>query len=139
MKIRQNLYLDVPVSDTLETLASRPGTSKSQIVNAALSAYFANRASSELDGMLRPRLDRISREIGQSRRDLEVLLESLSLFIRWQLTVSAPLPEGDHAARAIGNKRFESFIAQVGRQLAGGKRTIADAPSITTPTPEQPA
>lgn len=124
MKIRQNLYLDPAVSDTLEVLASRPGTSKSQIVNAALSAYFANRAAGELDGMLRTRLDRISRDLGQSRRDLEVLLESLSLFIRYQLTVSAPLAEGDHAARAIGAKRFEAFVTQVGRQIAGGKRSI---------------
>lgn len=124
MRIRHNLYLPPELSDTLEMLASRPGTSKSQIVGDALRAYFAARGSRELDDMLRPRLDRISRELGQSRRDLEVLLESLSLFIRYQLTVTAPLPESDAAARAIGRERFEAFVAQVGRQLAGGKRSI---------------
>ena len=124
MKIRQNLYLDPALSDTLELLASRPRASKSQIVSAALRAYFASRAAREVDDMLRTRLDRISRDLSQSRRDLEVLLESLSLFIRYQLTVTAPLPESDGAARAIGRERFEAFVTQVGRQLAAGKRSI---------------
>ncbi len=124
MRIRHNLYLDVTVSDTLEILASRPGGSKSRIVCDALRAWFASRASRDLDDMVRTRLDRISRELGQTRRDTEVLLESLSLFIRYQLTVSAPLPEADHIARAVGRDRFEAFVAQVGRQIAGGKRSI---------------
>lgn len=136
MKIRQNLYLDTAVSDTLEMLASRPGTSKSQIVNDALRAHFASRAARELDDMLRTRLDRMSREMGQIRRDVEVLLESLSLFIRYQLTVTAPLPEGDQAARAIGRERFEAFVAQVGRQLAGGKRTIGGEAPAKLPAAE---
>ena len=124
MRIRHNLYLEVAVSDTLEILASRPGGSKSRIVSDALRAWFASRASRDLDDMVRTRLDRISRELGQTRRDTEVLLESLSLFIRYQLTVSAPLPEADHIARAVGRDRFEAFVAQVGRQIAGGKRSI---------------
>ena len=124
MRIRHNLYLEVALSDTLEILASRPGGSKSRIVSDALRAWFASRASRDLDDMVRTRLDRISRELGQTRRDTEVLLESLSLFIRYQLTVSAPLPEADHIARAVGRDRFEAFVAQVGRQIAGGKRSI---------------
>jgi hypothetical protein len=39
--------------------------------------------------------------------------------------VTAPLPEADAAGRAIGRDRFESFVAQVGRQIAGGTRTLA--------------
>lgn len=128
MRIRHNLYLDAPISETLEILASRRGSSKSQIVSDALRAWFAARASRDLDDVVRTRLDRISRELGQNRRDTEVLLESLSLFIRYQLTVTAPLPDADHVARAIGRDRFEAFVAQVGRQLAGGTRTIGRVP-----------
>lgn len=124
MRIRHNLYLDGALSDTLEILASRPGSSKSRIVSDALRAWFTSRASRDLDDMVRTRLDKITRELSQNRRDTEVLLESLSLFIRYQLTVTAPLPEADHVARAIGRDRFEAFVTQVGRQLAGGNRTI---------------
>jgi len=53
-----------------------------------------------------------------------VLLESLSLFVRYQLTVTAPLPEADTAARAVGRERFEAFVSQVGRQIGSGKRSL---------------
>ena len=58
-------------------------------------------------------------------RDGHVLLESLALFIRYELMVQAPLAEADEAARAIGRDRFEAFIARVGEALASGQRTLA--------------
>ena len=124
MKVRQNLYIDQNLSAALEALAVRPGGNKSRIVNEALGAWLARRATKEVDDLLKPRLDRISRQVGACRRDIEVVLEALSLFVRYQLTVTAPRPEADTAALAIGNQRFERFIAQLGRQIAGGKRTL---------------
>lgn len=124
MKFRQNLYIDREVSDALEALAAGPGTTKSGIVNEALGQYFAGRGTKQIDDLLKLRLDRMSRETGRIARDVEILLESLSLFIRYQLTVTAPLPEADSAARALGNERFEAFVSQVGRQIAAGKRSI---------------
>ena len=127
MKVRQNLYIDREISDALEALASGPGANKSRLVNDAVASWLARRGTREVDDLLKGRLDRMSREIAGARRDLEVLLESLSLFVRYQLTVTAPLPDADTAARAVGRDRFEAFVAQVGRQLAGGKRTLGDA------------
>jgi predicted transcriptional regulator len=127
MKIRQNLYIDRELGEALEALAAGRGGNKSRIVNDALADWLQRRASKEVDDLLKVRLDRITREIRLARRDTEVLLESLSLFIRYQLTVTAPLPEGDAAAVAVGRQRFEKFVAQVGRQLAGGDRTLGSA------------
>ena len=129
MKIRQNLYLDHEITDALEALAARPGTTKSQVVNDALSAWLAQRAASQLDDKLKIRLDRMSRDQARVARDLDVLLESFALFVRYQLLVTAPLPEADTAALAIGRDRFEKFIGQVGRQLSSGKRTL-QAPEL---------
>ena len=127
MKVRQNLYIDAELSSALDMLArgSRP---KSRIVNDALKDYLARRASKEIDDLLKTRLDRMSREMARMARDVDILLESLSLFVRYQLTVTAPLPEGDSAALAIGRDRFEAFVGQVGRQIAAGKRTLGAAP-----------
>ncbi|WBX82853.1 CopG family transcriptional regulator [Sphingosinicella microcystinivorans] len=127
MKVRQNLYIDRELSDALGALVIRRGSNKSRIVNEALKSWLARRASKEVDDLLKVRLDRISREIGACRRDIEVVLEALSLFVRYQLTVTAPLPEADAAALATGNARFERFIAQLGRQIATGKRTLDTA------------
>ncbi len=130
MKVRQNLYIDREISDALEALASGPGTNKSRLVNDAVASWLARRGTREVDDLLKGRLDRISRELARARRDLEVLLESLSLFVRYQLTVTAPLPDSDTAARAIGRDRFEAFVAQVGRQLAAGTRTLGNETGI---------
>ncbi len=134
MKVRQNLYIDREISDALEALASGPGANKSRLVNDAIASWLARRGTKEVDELLKGRLDRMSREIAGARRDLEVLLESLSLFVRYQRTVTAPLPDADSAARAIGRDRFEAFVAQVGRQLAGGTRTLGDATGTGAPS-----
>lgn len=124
MKVRQNLYIDRELSDALEALAVGPGTNKSRLVNDAISAWLARRGTQEADNLFKHRLDRLSREQRVIRRDLEVLLESLALFVRYQLMVTAPLPGNDTAAIALGHQRFDQFIGQLGRQLASGKRTL---------------
>jgi hypothetical protein len=125
MKIRQNLYLDREIGEALEALAAGNRGNKSHLVNDALQDWLARRGTREIDDLLKVRLDRLSRELDGARRDIDVLLESLSLFVRYQLMVTAPLPEADAAGRAIGRDRFEAFVAQVGRQIAAGGRTLA--------------
>lgn len=128
MKPRHHLYFDEGLTAELEALAARPGTSKSAIVADALRAYLKRRGAREIDDLLKVRLDRISTETAKLRRDVDVLLESFALFVRWQLTVQAPLPEADVAARAVGRERFEAFVTQVGRQIGGGRRTLGVDP-----------
>lgn len=125
MKVRQNLYLDRAISDALEALASGPGANKSRLVNDALAAWLARRGTKEIDELVKGRLDRLSRDIALVRCDLDVVLESLALFVRYQLLVTAPLPDADSAALAVGLDRFEKFVGQVSRQVATGKRTFA--------------
>lgn len=127
MKPRHHLYLDDELTEQLEALASKPGSSKSAIVADALRAYLARRGAKELDDLLKVRLDRIGKQLSIIARDQQVLLESLALFIRYQLTVTAPLPEADQAAaRALGQERFQAFIDQVGRRIADGRTVVDD-------------
>ena len=124
MKPRHHLYLDDDLTAQLEALAAKPGSSKSAIVADALRQYLARLGARYIDEALKIRLDRQSRQMERIERDGQVLLESLALFIRYQLTVTAPLPEPDKAARAVGQERFQKFIDQVGRQIAGGNRSL---------------
>lgn len=127
MKPRHHLYLDEELTARLDLLASKPGTSKSAIISDALREYLNRRATREVDDLLKHRLDRISKQLGRIERDGCVLLETLSLFVRYQLTVSAPLPEADKAGQAVGRERFRRFVDQVGRQLATGRSIDAMA------------
>ena len=126
MKPRHHIYLDDEISCQLDALTAKPGTSKSAIVADALRAHFRRRGMREVDDLLKVRLDRISADQRRTARDIDVLLESLSLFIRYQFSLTAQIPEPDAAARAIGNDRFERFIDQVGRHMVdAGRRPAA--------------
>ena len=125
MKPRHHLYLDDELTARLETLAAKPGTSKSAIVADALRAYIARRGAKELDDVFKVRLDRMTGRLGRIERDVQIVMESLALFIRYEFTVTAPPSEADQAAaRAVAQDRYQAFIEQVGRRIAAG-RTIA--------------
>ena len=126
-KIRHQLFLPKLVSDRLEALAAKPGASKSAILTDAVTAWLNRRGASELEDRFALRLDRMTSAIGRLERDGHIQLETLALFVRYELAIQAPLAENDSAGRAIAAKRFEAFIAQVGRQIAAGRRTIADS------------
>lgn len=124
-KIRHQLFLDADLSEKLETLAAKPGASKSAILADAVAAWLNRRGAQELDDRFGLRLNRITAQLNRIERDGQVLLESLALFVRYQLTVTASLPEPDPAARAIGRDRFQAFVDQVGRQIADGGHSLS--------------
>jgi len=124
-KIRHQLFLSKTVSDRLEALAAKPGASKSAILADAVTAWLDRRAGNELDDRFGLRLDRMTTALGRIERDGHILLETLALFVRYELAIHAPLAENDQAGRAIARERFEAFVAQVGKQISGGRRSIA--------------
>lgn len=127
-RVRYQLFLPEDLSHRFEALVSQPGASKSSILTDALAAWLNRQAVSELENRFSQRLDRISLALGRIERDGHVLLESLALFVRYQLMVQAPLAEADDAARAVGRDRFNAFVVRVGEALASGQRTLAGSP-----------
>ena len=123
-RVRHHLFLSRAVTDRLEALAAKPGATKSAILEDAVTAWLNRRGASELEDRFAIRLDRMTNAIGRVERDGQVALETLALFIRFELSIQAPLAENDHAGRAMARQRFEAFVTQVGRQLASGKRSL---------------
>lgn len=127
-KVRHQLFLPRPLSERLEALGARPGASKSAILADALAAWLNRRGRSELEDRFGIRLDRMTAVLARIERNDLVLLETLALFVRYELAIHAPLAENDTAGRAMAVKRFEAFVTQVGRQVASGRRTIDPNP-----------
>jgi len=123
-KVRHQLFLPRPLSDRLEALAARPGASKSAILTDAVTAWLNRRGASELEDRFSLRLDRLTTALGRVERDNAVLIETLALFIRFELSIQSPLAENDQAGRAIGRQRFEAFVTQVARHVAAGRRSF---------------
>lgn len=128
-RIRHQFFLSEDLTERLETLAARPGVSKSAILADAVEAWLNRRGAHELDDRFGLRLDRLTRAIDKVGRDGEVLLETVALFVRYELAIHPPLAENDHAGRAMARERFNAFVQQVGRQIAAGRRTLAVAAS----------
>ncbi len=123
-KVRHQLFLPKALSDRLEALAAKPGASKSAILATAVAAWLERQGYSELEVQFGARLDRIGDLLDRLVRDSHIELETLALFIRYELTINPPLADGDQVGRAAGAKRFEAFLSQVARQIASGARTL---------------
>jgi predicted transcriptional regulator len=123
-RIRHQFMLGEALSARLDALAAKPGASKSAILADAVEAWLNRRGSNELDDRFGQRLDRLTSALARIERNTHVLIETLALFVRYELAIHAPLAETDHAGRAIARERFAAFVTQVSRQLASGRRTL---------------
>jgi len=127
MKPRLNVHVAHELFEKVEIAVKRPGITKAAVVEAALMGFFSKEFDDQRDGALIRRLDRMTRQYDRLERNLSITTETLALFIRFFLTVTPPLPNTDQdAARALGKERFDYFISQLGRRLAGGKNMIRD-------------
>lgn len=126
-KHRISLYLDDGTVKNLTLAANRRKGAKSALVEEALDQYLNPERRRMLDEAMLRRMDRISSSVSVVARDVAIATETLSLFVRYFLTITPPLPQGEQdAARALGRQRFEVFVAQVGRRLASDHRLVSE-------------
>lgn len=122
---RLNLFIQPEHARRLDELAAKKGVSKSSIVAAALASWLSPEAGDQREAAIAKRLDRLSRQFERLERDQTIQIETLALFVRYFLTVSAPVPEAhQEAAKAQGKARFEQFIEQLGRHLLRGRSLV---------------
>ncbi|MEP6828543.1 MAG: hypothetical protein ABJA10_10765, partial [Aestuariivirga sp.] len=126
-KPRHNIYLSRSVADRLELACKRPGATKSALIDKALDRLLSPERDQTSEAGLLRRLDRMSKQLSEINRNQQIVVESLALFIRYYLTITPPLPKSEQEpARGLGNQRFEFFIAQVGKRLAGGQNIVGE-------------
>ena len=126
-KPRLTAYLSRSVADRLELACKRPGANKSALVEKALDRLLNPERDQQGEAALIRRLDRMSKQLGEINRNQQIVVESLALFVRYYLTITPPLPKSEQEpARSLGNQRFEFFVAQVGRRLAGGQNIVSE-------------
>ncbi|SCM75332.1 CopG domain protein DNA-binding domain protein [uncultured Pleomorphomonas sp.] len=126
-KTRMNVYFEPELLKKVEALALRRNTSKSAVIEAAVASFLSADTSERLEAVFARRMDRIGRQIDGLDEDLAIVGETLSLFIRFWLTITPPLPDSAQAsARAKGAERFESFLQTLGRRLATGDRFLKE-------------
>jgi predicted transcriptional regulator len=136
-KKKYTLYLPVPLARRFDEVARERQGAKSALVEEALRASLEPRQHEGLEDALARRLNELSRAVARQASDLNVATETLALFVRYFLTVTAPIAEDEQeSARLIGRKRYEVFLAEVGRRVAEGQRHLVDV--LDTVPADQP-
>lgn len=121
-KIRHQFLLEPDFNEKFEAICRLPGATKTDIVARAIKAFIANHGEIEIDQRYAKRLDNLSSDLRQVRRDVEMTLQSLARFILYTETLNASKPMPDKAASAIGHERYLRFIGEVARDIAQGKK-----------------
>ncbi len=133
-KARLNIFIEPDHARRLRRLATMKGETQSAIVAAALASFLSPDGADRREAAIIARLDRLSGQFGRLERDQTILIETLALFVRYTLSVSAPLPEAHQkAARAQGRIRFNQFIEQLGRHLQRGGSLVRQVHQEITP------
>src|SRR5690348_4498437 len=102
-RMRLNVFLERDHAKQLDALATMKGLSKSSIIAAALASFLSPDGADRREAAIAKRLDRLSRQFDKLERDQNILIETLALYVRYYLSVSAPVPESHQdAARAQG-------------------------------------
>tara|TARA_R110002072_G_scaffold68809_7_gene167165 strand:- start:122 stop:538 length:417 start_codon:yes stop_codon:yes gene_type:complete len=122
-----NVYFDPDLLKQVDALSLRRQVSKSAIIEAAVASFLSGDTSDRLEAAMSRRLDKIGRQVDTLDEDVAVLGETLSLFVRFWLTMTPPLPESaKQSSRIKGNERFEGFMQNLGRRLATGDRFLKE-------------
>jgi hypothetical protein len=126
-KKRYTLYLSRPLARKFDLVAQQRQGAKSALVEEALRLTLEPQAQPGLEDGLARRLDELNRNVARIGRDTAIATETLALFVRYFLTITPPLPQSEQEpARLLGRERFDVFVAQVGRRLAGDQRLVSE-------------
>jgi predicted transcriptional regulator len=122
-KHRLSVYLDPDIMAALADYAARRDHSRSLVAEAAIASFLSPDAAERQEAATTKRLDQIDRRMTRVERDIGIAVETLAVFIRFWLTSNPPLPEPAHtAAKAQAGKRYDAFVAALGRRLAQGPK-----------------
>lgn len=126
-RVRLNTFLERDHFDRVSRLAATSGLSKSEIVAAALASYLSPDAADRREAAIAKRLDKLTRQYERIERDQTILIETVALFVRHSLTVSAPIPAAhQEAAAAQGRERFRQFVEQLARRLQQDRSLVRE-------------
>jgi predicted transcriptional regulator len=142
-RARLNIFIEPEHAKRLDQVAAHKGVSKSAVIAAALASFLSPDGEDQREAAIAKRLDRLSRQFDRLERDQNVLIETTALYIRYFLTVSLPVPEGQQeAARAQGRARYAQFIEQLARHIQRGRSLVREVHEDIGPAeaaePKQP-
>ena len=121
--IKQTFRLDAGLVRSVEDRARQRGTTKTEVVEAALTTMLLPQDQDRAEALLIRRLDRLVRLLERLEWHTDLTNETLALFVRHWLTITTPLPDAAlAAAQATGKRRWEGFVDALAKRMDGGAK-----------------
>lgn len=122
-------YLSPSLRHTLSKVAQERRVSESKVVSKALQRFFNQEDDDNMVQVLTRRLDRQSKEMKYLKRDIELLTETLSMYIKVYLANTPEIPEAHKAAASrSGQLRYKKLIEAVANRISQGKLFMEELP-----------
>ena len=128
--VRYSIRLSAELNEAMENICSRRrNLTKKGIIEAALKEYIYPEGTDKRDLEFSRFMDRIERRLKSEERYLEIVGETLSLYVRVWLTQTRELPEEQlELARRLGGKRYKRFLEILGKNLQAGRTIFEELP-----------
>jgi hypothetical protein len=124
-RIRLQSYVDSAMGQRLEAFCAAKGLTEGAVVHAAVGQYLDGTGDAAL---VMRRLDRLGRAGERTQRDLELVAETLALFVQMWLAHTPQIPdEARTSARTSAHLRFQQFVTRLAEKFSG-HRFIDDLP-----------
>lgn len=118
---KRNISLPADVDARLRRLTAMTGRSRSAIITEALRDQFSEDAETAVSFTAK-RLDVMTRTLDRQARDIEILTETLAMFIEAFFLRMPPLQKEQlPVARDIAAQRMEHLTKSVSRRLKTGQ------------------
>jgi MFS family permease len=139
MKPRIGVYLSGGMAARLAEATTRPGVTKSALVEQALAHLLGSEDDFSDTATLARQFAAMSGQLKQLDRNLRIVNETVALHARFHLAVTPLLPAAaQEAACALGAERFEEFAAQVERRVDRGVPLIQETIDRVSPVRAAP-
>lgn len=125
--IKQTFRLDAGLVRSVEDRVRQRGTTKTEVVEAALTTMLLPQDQDRAEALLIRRLDRLVRLLERLEWHTDLTNETLALFVRHWLTSTTPIPDAAlAAAQATGKRRWEGFVDALAKRMDGGAKLAAE-------------
>lgn len=126
-RIKHTYRLPVDLTRQLADLARSKRVPQVAIVEAALGSFMSPDGADRLEAALSRRLDRLTRQADRLEWNVDLVNETLALFIRFWLTENPPHPGAESdAAKSISKARWAMFVRNLAEQMEKGPRLSQD-------------
>lgn len=117
-------YLSPPLYESFKDYVAKLSLTESGVAEEAIARYLEDRYDSET---ILKRLSAIERQNIRHERDLKILLEAFTLFLKiWYSHTPEIAEENKATAKERGALRFEGFLDALSKIISGSDRSLID-------------